>query len=286
MKLIRLVIETAEANDPFVEPSKDTSTQTERDVYDRLQRKADALTHAMELARDRARQLFTAGIISTSNMGNTGSSILIKPSVDLRGKFAMTIMEMSWFIPNTLPPSDVKKVRQFADYTFDLIQRYKTVMKATQKAMKAAMAARQKQDTSSVSNTKIPEAQIPQKVDSGKGKFENPYFQSPPGNRFAGHPDHYSWSSQMQKIYYTIKDALARNGLAPMDVMYAGKRNGGSEFAVIGAGGSLVWRKYDPSPGAGQNWLYINGKQMHTSSFVSASVASQDAWLAPLKHKP
>ena len=103
--------------------------------------------------------------------------------------------------------------------------------------------------------------------------FENPYLLGArPEDRYAGDPEHIpQWSSpQMKEMYETLKGILARNGLK-FDIMYAGtfqSRGNRYNFVVIGANGRFVWRKYDPSLGAGMNWIIIDGKEMKTSQFL------------------
>ena len=124
----------------------------------------------------------------------------------------------------------------------------------------------------------IPESQVPLQISSGaKGKFQNPYFLSDVG-RYAGDPENFPWTPHMHKMYTALKDILDKNGIPGFTVAYGSTivdsvRQGASlinysNFAVIGANGKLIWRKYDKGGGSGQNWLYINGNKTNTSRFI------------------
>lgn len=131
----------------------------------------------------------------------------------------------------------------------------------------------------STTGTQIPEAQVPPQISTGKGKFRNPYFVSDVG-RYAGDPEGFPWTAQMQKMYTSLTAALVKRGFTGENgftVMYAstivqqahGTLVNCYNFAVIGAGGRFVWRKYDKGGGSGQNWVYVDGKQMKTSTFLA-----------------
>ena len=78
---------------------------------------------------------------------------------------------------------------------------------------------------------------------------------------------------------------LKRNGKGGLEMMYASThQNGGGRFNFIitGANGKLTWRKYDPSPGAGQNWIILAGKKMNTSSLLGGLPHKQDALIQTL----
>ncbi len=113
----------------------------------------------------------------------------------------------------------------------------------------------------------IPEKDIPAKIRTGKTSFNNPFFEGH-DDFYAGSPDHFDWTRQMKNNYIVLKDMLNRMGIPPFETIYASRQNGMS-FAAIAANGDLVWRKYDPSPGAGQNWIYVNGTKLHTSHILS-----------------
>lgn len=127
------------------------------------------------------------------------------------------------------------------------------------------------------------------KISSGKGKFENPYLLGgTDSDRYIGSPENYKdFSLQMKKQYEELKSILAANGLH-IDTLYASKhvyKGNRFNFAGIGAGGRFVWRKYDPAPGAGQNWVYIDGERLNTSTFLSMPVAKRQKLLEPLKNE-
>lgn len=116
---------------------------------------------------------------------------------------------------------------------------------------------------------------IPPKVSRAanlKPSLANPYFgrvNCKLIRQYAGHPAHYpNWSNDWKRRIIAMDELLTRNGKQGLEMMYAGTfDNGGNRFnfMMIGAGGNFLWRKYDPSPGAGQNDVYLNGKKMKTS---------------------
>ena len=72
---------------------------------------------------------------------------------------------------------------------------------------------------------------------------------------------------------------LKRNNKGGLEMMYASTHNNGGprfNFVITGANGNLTWRKYDPSPGAGANWIFLNGKKMNTSQLFNMDNAQQD----------
>jgi hypothetical protein len=77
------------------------------------------------------------------------------------------------------------------------------------------------------------------------------------------------------KLLAQIQAALASAGIPPLTMLYGGrlsKSYGGINFVAVNADQTFAWRKYDPSPGAGQNWVYFPGKptgSLKTSDFVA-----------------
>ena len=126
-----------------------------------------------------------------------------------------------------------------------------------------------------------PPKTIPAKLPVKNRKdIKNPYTVANARNPYAGHVAHYPhWSKYWKDQIVQIEEILKRNGKGGLGMMYAATHdNGGARFnfVITGANGNLTWRKYDPSPGAGQNWIYLNGKKTNTSSLLSASKAKQD----------
>ncbi len=116
---------------------------------------------------------------------------------------------------------------------------------------------------------------IPPKIARTSGikpSLANPYFgrkHCALKRQYAGHPAHYpNWSNDWKRRIMAMDKLLTKNGKQGLEMMYAGTfENEGNRFnfMIIGASGNFLWRKYDPSPGAGQNHVYLNGKKMKTS---------------------
>lgn len=108
-----------------------------------------------------------------------------------------------------------------------------------------------------------------------KGGFSNPYY-SGTELKYAGPPGGYDWKYQAEN-FFALRKALNELGFN-IDQLYVGiweNRGNRINMAAVGAGGRFVWRKYDPSPGAGQNWVYIDGSKMNTSDFLAMTPAEQ-----------
>lgn len=88
---------------------------------------------------------------------------------------------------------------------------------------------------------------------------------------YAGPPEGYpDLTGSQKKLYAEIQDILAKAGIAPLVVLYGGRRNPsyrGINFVAVNADHTFAWRKYDPSPGAGQNWVYTAGASKRTSQY-------------------
>ncbi len=50
-------------------------------------------------------------------------------------------------------------------------------------------------------------------------------------------------------------------------------------FAAIGGGGKFIWRKYDPAPGSGQNWVIMGKTVINTSNFIGMDDQLQRQYL-------
>ena len=119
---------------------------------------------------------------------------------------------------------------------------------------------------------------IPPKIARAAGlkpSLANPYFGRKGKaleKQYAGHPAHYPYWSNDWKRRIMAMDEFLKNGNQELEMMYAGTfYNSGNRFnfMIVGAGGNFLWRKYDPSPGAGQNHVYLNGKKMKTTTLES-----------------
>lgn len=126
----------------------------------------------------------------------------------------------------------------------------------------------------------IPVGQIPKKLQTSPGSayIDNPYFKS---GEFAGPAARYWFSTPMRNIYVLLVDTLKRNGLTfgPLYVGRHGGTGGPINFVMATPGDKFVWRKYDAGGASGQNWVYLNGLKMKTSSFVGMTDAQRDAAL-------
>lgn len=159
--------------------------------------------------------------------------------------------------------------------------RYRQKQRKQQTKKAAAGIIQQKQRKASTASIPNPK-QLSFTTTAGKTfRMDNPYHKDKSGGKdaFAGHPAHYqSWTSQMAAMYVEIDGILHRNGKPTLSQMHAGRQNNIS--FVVSANDNFVWRKYDPSPGAGQNWVIINGKKMNTSVLINVSAQQQDAMVA------
>jgi hypothetical protein len=134
----------------------------------------------------------------------------------------------------------------------------------------------------------IPESSIPAKLNAGQYKFGNPYFQGV-DNRYAGDPRQFTWTPQMHKQYVRLNHMLTDRGLAGFTLIYASTarvRNANlSNFALFGAGGKVIWRKYDMGYASGKNLIYIDGVKHEVRSLMLNAMndpAKVDAALAPI----
>lgn len=133
--------------------------------------------------------------------------------------------------------------------------------------------------TSSVAG-QIPVAQIPKKLGTSPGatNIDNPYFKS---GEYAGPISGYKFSTPMQRIYLSLEATLRRHGLT-LGTLYVGRHGGAGgpiNFVTSAGGNKLVWRKYDAGGASGQNWIYLNGHKMNTSSFIGMTEPQRDAAL-------
>jgi hypothetical protein len=122
---------------------------------------------------------------------------------------------------------------------------------------------------------------IPHKLPvANKRPINNPYVTANATKQYAGSVFHYPhWSAYWKTQIMTIEAILKRNGKKGLEMMYASTHNNGGarfNFVIEGANGKLTWRKYDPSPGAGQNWIILNGNKMNTSTLLGADKSKQD----------
>lgn len=113
---------------------------------------------------------------------------------------------------------------------------------------------------------------IPLEISTGRSKFHNPYFFNKSMNRYAGDPSafpHWAKYSGSRSMYLRLNSMLTSHGLDPFDVMYSNKAHGAYfNFALIGAKGKFIWRKYDLGSTSGRNWCYIDGVKYITSDVV------------------
>ena len=129
--------------------------------------------------------------------------------------------------------------------------------------------------------------QIPKQIPiKNRKRINNPYVTANAAKQYAGHAAHYPhWSPYWKDQITQVEEILKRNNKGGLDMMYASThQNGGARFnfVITGANGNLTWRKYDPSPGAGANWMYLDGTKINTSSLLSAPPAKQDKMVQSL----
>lgn len=129
----------------------------------------------------------------------------------------------------------------------------------------------------------------------------NPYLMKGKGysNQFAGNPDQHQFASKIQRNnYQRLKDILKRNGLK-FNQFYASTYRGGADYirrygnpnaganleTIVAVAGkpeapTFVWHKYEGSvAGGGQNTVYVAGRAMKLTHFLSLNPAAQDRLL-------
>jgi hypothetical protein len=164
---------------------------------------------------------------------------------------------------------------------------------ARRKALKTAVKELVAQESKLGSVTQISKKNIPHHIFTAadhRKKINNPYFKGTT-DLYAGDPSGFTWGPQTNN-FLAIRKAALRNGLEfntvysstiVYNLSFRGRTQNLRTFAVIAGGdslgGDLVWYKYESSPGAGNNYLYIKGKQMATTGFIAMSPAAQDKLL-------
>lgn len=110
----------------------------------------------------------------------------------------------------------------------------------------------------------------------GKNKIPNPAAKCELA-LYAGSPEQYpDLTGSQVKLLGQIQAILKAAGIPPLTILYGGrlsKQYAGINFVAMNANQTFAWRKYDPSPGAGQNWVYFPGKEsgsLKTSEFVAS----------------
>lgn len=145
----------------------------------------------------------------------------------------------------------------------------------------------------------------PERIPLGIGRqtAPNPYLQR--GKDYSGHfkgnPDSFQFASNVQKINYeNLKAILARYGLRFnyfAASTYAGQgsywnRSGNPKLqSFVGTtdieNPKFVWWKYEgATAGGGRNWVYVGGKAMKLSDFLSMPPLKQDKLFAEAGIKP
>jgi hypothetical protein len=221
-------------------------------------------------------------------------------------KLAAALADKSWVrvsndvvVPNTAVNQPLIQQAMATYQRFQQLANAKVAMHNKILVAQGSASAYVSQSIDKPTTEQIPETQVPAQISSGKGKFRNPYFLSNVG-RYAGVAENFPWTPHMHKMYVTVKDILDKNGVPGFTVAYGSTfvdpvRQGASliscsNFAVIGASGKFVWRKYDLGGGSGQNWVYVDGEKMNTTRFILFSGQSDPkaqaqfaSWIAALK---
>lgn len=145
-------------------------------------------------------------------------------------------------------------------------------LKRTIRANLIKQASTDRENFSPEVATQIPLNQIPQKLSTtGKGGFTNPYFIGTSG-KYAGDPRGFNFTPQMLILYSKLQNILKKHNVAPINVIYGSVLVRSStqhrNFAAIGGDGKFIWRKYDPAPGAGMNWVIMGKTKINTSDFI------------------
>lgn len=166
------------------------------------------------------------------------------------------------------------------DHLFELQLKAEKQAKAVKTKQRRALVAKVKQERPADDDVLIkqdPESSVPERLSTtGKGGFTNPYFAGE-SQRYAGDPEYYPFTDQMLVIYHQLKEILKKYGVAPFTKAYGSThslKNGSRttfhrNFAIVGGNGKFIWRKYDPSPGAGQNWVIVGKHKYKTTDFLS-----------------
>lgn len=145
-----------------------------------------------------------------------------------------------------------------------------------QEQLRQQREVRDQQRREEIEQNGIPES-IPVVTPNGRRfAITNPYYIEGSGPNYAGSADEFFQFAHttQRNIVRNIDEALRRNDLAPLTIYTGGPRH---TYVGVGASGRLTWRKYDPSPGAGQNWMYFpNSGRVNTSGFINMSEQDQD----------
>jgi len=115
----------------------------------------------------------------------------------------------------------------------------------------------------------------------------NPFFVDQAFKRYLGDPEYYDWPSKIMRGHYdTVKRALDRNGITIKYISAATWKSAYSDANltsfVVATDGDFLWEKYEGNtPGGGQNRIYLQGKMIKLTSFVSMADDVQDQLLQP-----
>jgi len=120
----------------------------------------------------------------------------------------------------------------------------------------------------------------PEKIPTGGGQFiKNPAWL--PTAKYEGDPKNFDFGAQ-KRNYKILSDVLERQG-KKFNYIGVAVSGAGTDIFVATAPG-LVWYKYvGNNPQSGQNYLYINGAKIKTSSFVGWPAMLQNEILSKSK---
>jgi len=111
------------------------------------------------------------------------------------------------------------------------------------------------------------------RITIGKNSMDNPLFDCELEHWVGAPADCPLLTTTQVVLLDQIQKGLIAFGAEPLTLMFAGRKSKtykGINFVAINRDNTFAWRKYDPSAGAGQNWVYIPGiGQMKTSDFVT-----------------
>lgn len=182
------------------------------------------------------------------------------------------------------------KVAQLEKFNTEVIKIFE-LRRGYVKKIKKILAEQKKSQRGSASDSfdqyakKVPKLSppsiMPTKIPvKNKRPINNPWVTANATKQYAGNVFHYpDWSPYWKDQIMQVEDMLNRNNKGGLGMMYASTHdNSGARFnfVITGANGNLTWRKYDPSPGAGQNWIFLNGQKMNTSRLLGMDKAKQD----------
>jgi hypothetical protein len=121
---------------------------------------------------------------------------------------------------------------------------------------------------------KMPEKLELPTASGGTSKITNPADNLSKGK--VGSPFDMPLHPTQQRILMIITKTCLDNNIKPVNTMFFGVYGGSIQnFVAHNDDKSIVWRKYDAGGGSGQNWMFLNGNKIATTSFTETDDAGR-----------